>query len=296
MAEMDDKELFSSAMTDEPTPETVTETPAEPAQEAPQQDGRPRDEHGRFVAPRGAHEPEPTPEPQQPTAQQPDPAGDDGKIPPWRLREMRIERDDAIQRSHEMQRQLEMLRQQMPKPEPAPRPDLYENPDGAIKYGVQEYVDPQIQQLRDELAQIKNSYVSEREEISRERAIEKYGEEAVRNAYVWVAEGIQKGDPNVAQAYNQVMQSRKPFDRLVQVHQEISLMQQIKAAGGVEQWRAQQLVSGQPQQQSRPQPGQPQGSNIKLPTSLRSVPSARSNADDDDNDMSDAALFRHATR
>jgi hypothetical protein len=192
-----------------------------------------------------------------------------------------------------------MLQRQMPKPEPAPRPDLYENPDGAIKYGVQEYVDPQIQQLRDELAQIKNSYVSEREETSREQAMEKYGEEAVRSAYVWVAQGIQNRDPNVVHAYNQVMQSRRPFDSLVQIHKEISFMQQVKAAGGVDKWREQYLSNGgqvQPQQQSRPQQSsQPQGGATRLPPSLRSVPAARGAAEED-NDMSDAALFRHATR
>jgi hypothetical protein len=188
------------------------------------------------------------------------------------------------------------MRRQMPKPEPAPRPDLYENPDGAIKYGVQEYVDPQIQQLRSELAQIKNSYVSEREEASREQAIEKYGEEAVRSAYDWVAQGIQNRDPSVVHAYNQVMQSRRPFDSLVQLHQEISLMQQVKAAGGVEKWREQQLNGGQPQQQSRPQQSsQPQG-RVNLPPSLRNTPSARSGNDDNSSDTSDAALFRHAMR
>jgi hypothetical protein len=206
-----------------------------------------------------------------------------------------MERDEINARYLETQRQLEEMRRQMPKPEPAPRPDLYENPDGAIKYGVQEYVDPQIQQMRDEIAQLKNSYVSQREEESREKAIEKYGEEAVQNAYVWVAEGIRLRDPNVVHAYNQVMQSRRPFDSLVQIHQEISLMQQVKAAGGVERWREQQLNGGQPQQQSRPQPGQPQG-RVNLPPSLRNTPSARSGNDDNSSDTSDAALFRHAMR
>src|SRR6187551_229913 len=117
MAEMDDRELFSSAMTDEPTPETTEQPVATPQERVgqpeatPQQDGRPRDEHGRFAR----TEPEPQPEPQQPTAQQADPAGDDGRIPPWRLREMREERDAANQRYLDTQRQLEVLQRQMPK-------------------------------------------------------------------------------------------------------------------------------------------------------------------------------------
>jgi hypothetical protein len=290
MAEMDDEELFSSANADDSTPE-VTEQPATP--EAPlAQDDRPRDEHGRF-APKQAETTVDTP-PHQAVPQAPQEADGDVRIPPWRLREMREERDAINQRYLDTQRQLEMLQRQMPKPEPKPAPDLFENPNGAIEYGVQQYVDPQIQQMREELAQLKAAAVSEREETSRELAIEKYGEDVVRSAYTWIAQGMQSRNPDVVHAYNQAMQARRPFDVIVQAHKETSLMQQIKAAGGVEQWREQQL--SQPQQQRQPSSQQPQGSNIKLPPTLRSVPSARSSGGDDDNDMSDAALFRHASR
>jgi len=290
--DIDDKELFSSAMADAEIPETVTETPAEPEQQS-QQDDRPRDEHGRF-APKQAETTVDTP-PHQ-AVPQGEPAKDEAYVPPWRLREIRDERDAINQRYLETQRQLEMLRQSQPKPEPKPAPDLFENPNGAIEYGVQQYVDPQIQQMREELAQLKAAAVSEREETSRELAIEKYGEDVVRSAYTWIAQGIQSRDPNVVHAYNQAMQARRPFEVIVQAHKEISLMQQIKAAGGVEQWREQQL-SQPSQQQTRQASSQPQGSITKLPPSLRNTPSARGNgADEDSSDMSDAALFRHAMR
>src|SRR4051812_27379667 len=62
MAEMDDQELFSSAIADAPISE-VADTPADaPATEAPQQDGPSRDEHGRFVSPRSEQAPEPVPQ------------------------------------------------------------------------------------------------------------------------------------------------------------------------------------------------------------------------------------------
>jgi hypothetical protein len=86
---------------------------------------------------------------------------------------------------------------------------------------------------------------------------------------------------------------------MVKAFKEISFVQQVRAAGGPDKWREQQLAAGQPQQQSQqrqPSSRQPQGSEIKLPPTLRSIPSARSAADGDDNDMSDAALFRHASR
>jgi hypothetical protein len=285
MAEMDDKELFSSAMTDEPTPET-TEQPVAQPEATPQQDGRPRDEHGRFAR----TEPEPTPEPQQPTAQQPDQARDEGHVPPWRLREIREERDAINQRYLETQRQLEMLQRQMPKPEPQPVPDPYENPEGFARYHAQQMTSP-VEQRQQALearlqrqVELNSRYFAERD----------HGPEAVRSAYVWLDQGIKAGDPSVAHVYNQAMQTEHPFESIVSAHKELSLMQQIKAAGGPDKYREQLLAASQ--QQSRPQPGQPQGSVTRLPPSLRNTPSARSGNDDDSTDTSDAAMFRHAMR
>ena len=301
--DMDDKELFSSATADDPISE-VADQPAEaPATETPQQDGRPRDEHGRF-APKGAQaEPEPQPEPEAAAEQQL--ARDDGGIPAWRLREMREERNAERQRAFELQRQLETLQRQMPKPEPAPRPDLYENPDGFIGHHLQEYVDPRIQQLEQRIAAQDERYRLQNEDVSRERAIEKYGREKVQAAVNWLGQTMQT-DPDAERFYKSSIYNPNavdPFKTLMTTYQ------QYEISSDPDGWalrRAAELngqAQAQPPQQSasqeragRPQPGQPQGSNIKLPTSLRSVPSARSNAEDDDNDMSDAALFRHATR
>ena len=287
--EIDDKELFSSAMADDPISE-ATEAPATetPAPE-PQQDGPQRDEHGRFAR----SEPEPSPEPQQPTAQQADPAGDDGKIPPWRLREMREERDAANQRYHETQRQLEMLQRQMPKPEPAPRPDLYENPEAAIEYGARQVLTPIEQRLQAAEARMQ----AQLEYTSRRDAFKEYGQELVRTSYDWVADGIRKQDPDVVHAYNKAMQSEHPYDAIVQAYKRTSVMQQISQVGDLDKWvmqRAQELA-GQQQQGRQQSNGQPTGSITKLPPSLRNTPAARAAAEDE-NDVSDAALFRHALR
>jgi hypothetical protein len=290
MAEMDDQELFSSANADDQIPE-VTEQPAEtPAQETPQQDDRPRDEHGRF-APKQA-EPEPTPEAPPQAAQE---ADGDVRIPPWRLREMREERDAINQRYLDTQRQLEMLQRQMPKPELPPPPDLFENPTGAIEYGAKQLLTPYEQRLQAMEAREQ----SRLEFYSRREAIRDHGPETVRAAYDWLARGIQSKDPDVVHAYNQVMQSEHPFDTAVQSYKRTSVMQQISQVGDLDKWvmqRAQELAGAQQQQQGRqPSSQQPQGSNIKLPPTLRSVPAARG-AVEDDTDMSDAALFRHASR
>jgi hypothetical protein len=288
MAEMDDQELFSSANADDSTPE-VTEQPAEtPATEAPQQDDRPRDEHGRF-APKQAG-PEPAPQ----AAEAPQEADGDVRIPPWRLREMREERDAINQRYLDTQRQLEMLQRQMPKAEPTPPPDLFENPTGAIEYGARQLLTPYEQRLQ----AMEARQQAQLEYTSRRDAIREHGEGKVREAYDWLAKGIQAKDPDVVHAYNQVMQSEHPFDTAVNAFTRVSLMQHIQQVGSIDKWvmqRAQELSQQQASQQRQPSSQQPQGSNIKLPPTLRSVPAARG-AVEDDTDMSDAALFRHASR
>jgi hypothetical protein len=207
---------------------------------------------------------------------------------------MREERDAINQRYLDTQRQLEMLQRQMPKPEPTPPPDLFENPTGAIEHGARQLLTPYEQRLQAMEAREQ----SRLEFYSRREAIRDHGPETVRAAYDWLAKGIQSKDPDVVHAYNQVMQSEHPFDTAVQSYKRTSVMQQISQVGDLDKWvmqRAQELAGAQQQQGRQPSSQQPQGSNIKLPPTLRSVPSARSSADDD-NDMSDAALFRHASR
>jgi hypothetical protein len=288
--DIDDKELFSSAMSADEIPEAATEAPAEtPSTETPQQDDRPRDEHGRFVAQSAQIEPAAPQEPTPPAEQ--GQAEDEGKIPPWRLREIRIERDEAIQRYQETQRQLEMLQRQMPKPEPKPAPDMFESPDGFVDHRMDQRMTPYEQQQQELRAEMQE----QREFMSRYFAENKHGAEKVHAAYNWLGQGIQAKDPLVVHAYNQVMQSKHPYDAAVQAYDELSLIQQVKAAGGPDKYR-EQLLAAQ-QQQSRQQSGQPQGSVTRLPPSLRNTPSARGNGvDDDPSDMSDAALFRHAMR
>jgi hypothetical protein len=287
--DIDDKELFSSATTDEQIPEVT----AEPAQQEPLptasqeragQDGPARDEHGRFAA----KQTEPQPEPQ---AADPSQAKEEANVPSWRLREVREEAERRVAEAEaRWQRQyLELQRQAQPKPEPTPPPDLFENPNGFVDHNVRQLVDP----IRAELQQI-------REENSRYRAEDKHGADKVRASYDWVAQGIAQRDPEAISAYNRAMQSPHPFDVLVTAHQQRTVFQTIGADPNA--WFEKELERrmSDPQfaaklQQSRQSNGQPQGSITKLPPSLRNTPAARG-AVEDDNDMSDAALFRHAMR
>jgi hypothetical protein len=284
--DIDDKELFSSAMTDAPIPEVATEAPAEPEQQ-PQQDGRARDEQGRFARNEVARQAEP---PQLEQAQEP--AKEESNVPSWRLREVREEAERRVAEAEaRWQRQyLELQRQAQPRPEPQPPPDLFENPNGFVDHNVRQLVDP----MKAELQQM-------REEFSRIRAEDKHGPEKVRAAYDWIAQGIAQRDPEVVSAYNRAMQSRHPFGDIVAAHQQRTVYQTIGDDPNV--WFEKELerrMSSDPQfaakvQQSRQASGQPQGSITKLPPSLRNTPAARG-AVEDDNDMSDAALFRHALR
>jgi hypothetical protein len=191
-----------------------------------------------------------------------------------------------------------LQRQNQPRPEPKPAPDLFENPQGAIEYGARQLLTPieqQQQQLRAELQETREYY-------SRRDAEKDHGPETVREAYNWLAQGIQARDPDVMHLYQQVMQSKHPFEVIVSAHKRTSVMQQISQAGDLDKWVMQRAAELQQQQAAQQAPasrqqsnGRPQGSIVKLPPSMSRIPASQLDGDDD-TDMSDAALFRHAMR
>jgi hypothetical protein len=293
--DVDDKELFNAAMADEPTPDVATEAPEAPTQEQPSTDGRNRDEHGRFARTEPASQP----------AQQgsvPEAKEDGANVPSWRLREVREEAERRVAETEaRWQRQFEMLqRQNQPKPEPKPVPDLYENPVEFSRYQAQEVVNPLEQRVLAQEARLQ----AQVEFNSRMYAERDHGPEAVRAAYNWIAEKVQQRDSDALHLYHQVMQSSHPFDAIVTAHKRTSVMQQI--GNDPDAWaiqRARELAASDTKyrdalysQPSRQQSnGNPQGSIVKLPPSMSRLPNAQVSGDDD-NDVSDAALFRHAMR
>lgn len=287
--DIEDKELFDSALTDEPIEQAAVD---ETAEAQPVDDGQPRDEHGRF-APKAEQATE------APVQAQPEPQGkDEAYVPSWRLREMREEREAVERRFQETQaqwqRQMAELQAKLPKEEPKPAPDVFENPNGFLEHGVRQAVDP----IKSEIGQLREFY-------SRKEAIREHGQEKVTAAYNAIAEGMQKRDPEVAAIYQRAMSSMDPFGEIVNWHQQKTVFSQIGSDPNA--WFEKELekrladpqfAAAQMQKiqsQVRGAPTQQQGSIVKLPPSIGKVPSSHSSSDDV-NDMSDAGLFAHATR
>ena len=281
---MDDKELFEAAITDE-APEIET-----PAEQPEQIEGQPRDEGGRFAAKTEAI-PVPQPAPDAPQAQ---PAKDEAHVPSWRLREVREEADRRVAETESRwQRQFEVMqRQSQPKAEPTPAPDVFENPNAFLEHGVRQAVDP-----------IKSELQATREFYSRRDAERDHGADKVKAAYDWMADGIAKRDPDVIATYQRAMQSMHPFGDIVSAHQQRAVFQQI--GNDPNAWFEKELerrmsdptfAGAQLQKiQQSARPAGSQAQTFKLPPTLRGVPSSQA-ATEDDNDQSDAAIFRHALR
>jgi hypothetical protein len=279
--DIEDKELFDSALNDEPIEQVTAD---EPVAEQPVVDGQPRDDQGRFAS---KAEPEPV-EPQ---------GKDEAYVPSWRLREMREEREAVERRFQETQtqwqRQIAELQARLPKEEPKPAPDMFENPNEFLQHGVRQAVDP----IRSEITQL-------REEYSKKWAEKEHGPEKVKAAYDWVAQGMQTRDPEVAAVYQRAMQSMDPYGEILKAHQQKAVYSQI--GNDPNAWFEKELekrladpqfASAQLQriQSGVRAPGAQSHNQIKLPPSIGKVPSSHS-ASDDAGDMSDGSLFAHAMR
>src|SRR6185295_16033482 len=203
--DIEDKELFDSALNDEP----IEVAADEPVTEQPVVDGQPRDDQGRFAT---KAEPEPVAaEPQ---------GKEEGYVPSWRLREMREEREAVERRFTETQaqwqRQIAELQSRLPKDEPKSAPDVFEDPNKFLEYGVRQHVDP----IRSEITQL-------REEYSKKWAEKEHGPEKVKAAYDWVAQGMQSRDPEVAAVYQRAMQSMDPYGEILKAHQQKAVYSEI---------------------------------------------------------------------
>ncbi len=269
---MDDKDIFASAIADEPDQDVqIEETHIEqPEPEAPVVA---RDEHGRFAPKPEAEEKPPEPE----------------RGPPaWRLKEEADARRAAEQERDRYRVELETFRRQQ---EQKPKPDMFENPDAFVEQGVRSQVDP----VKSELAQL-------REEFSLERAILKHGNEKVEAAYR-ALEGGMATNPAVNAVYRQAMASRDPYKVILDWHQKETVYstigndpiayakkQAMELAKSDPAFAAEMLSHIRGATQTRPS-----ATTTQLPPSLSRVSSGLPRATDEDDD-SDAGLFRQATR
>lgn len=178
----------------------------------------------KFENPEPPKEPPKEPEP-QPTdkpadkSQEPEPS-----IPPGRLREESELRRRAERERDELQRRMDALMVRQPPQQPAQKHDLFENPDG--------FVD---QRIEPRLARMQTEFQNRLEEMSRLHAIDRHGEEKVSAAYQALAQGMQRGDPDVATAYQRIMQSADPYGAIVRWHQQGETLRTI--GGDLEAYR-----------------------------------------------------------
>lgn len=204
---MDDQALFAAATSDDKPAEVQAEAPQETAPEAPQDDGQPRDERGRFAT---KAEPE---QAQQPPQEQPQTTEQPSQVPTWRLNEIAAERREAMaraeaaeRRAQDIERQYRQTQEQLRKftEKPAEPIDPFADPQRFRDEGVQQAIAPLMQQL-----------ASQREYFSRKAAIAEHGLDTVKEAFSWLQQGANAGDPRLAQLLQRVTNSVDPFDDLV---------------------------------------------------------------------------------
>lgn len=290
---MDDQSLFDLATSDAAPATPAVEQQSAAPEQAPQDAGPARDEHGRF-APKAAEadtpaKPEAT-QTEQPVAPQ---AHTDG-IPSWRLKEEAEARRSAEARAAQYEaqaRQYQQQLQQFQRP-PAARPDMFENPDGFVEHGVRQALDPVQQRM---------SAVTEY--YSFKDAVRTHGQETAQEARKWFYGAVNAGDQSVSHVLQRALQSIDPFEDIVSAykqHQAISMVgTDPKAWFDKEMARrkaedpefAAQFVPSQQQPNGQ---GAPASNIVKLPPSLTRASGTSGNAET--GSMADGDLYAHATR
>lgn len=295
---MDDKDAWAAAMASEPVQEAPQEQPAP----APQADeGRPRDEHGRFVK---QAEPDAAPIQQQPVEQKP---VDDAKpedvanVPSWRLREVNEARTAAERRAQEAAEEVRQSRMQLhtlqqrltelekPKQEPI---DFFADPNAAIKQSL-DPIETRFQTLSSQLTL----------RASRAENVAIHGKDTVAEMEKAVQAAMMDGHPEMLALGQHMRQSDDPVGVAMQWYQRDKL---LKETGGdlssyrtriIEEALKDPATLAKAVELARGQASQaPPGTrpNVQLPPSLnKATGSGVSNAVADD-DASDAATFRYA--
>lgn len=298
IAQVSDADLYQSAVADEPVDQGTTEAEpkAEPEHKA--------DATGRLHAPDGKFAPK-TQADAAPTQQQTEQVKTDdegAQVPSWRLRELREQREAAEKRVQDKEREnLELqthlrsldarLRQLTDTPKEPP--DFYADPAAF----VDDRLNPARQELGQQLGQMKEGF-------SKLIAIDKFGEEAVTAAYSELEKQMREGSGQPD--YARIMRSAHPYGELVKWHKsqvarqtvgddpaawfEKQLEERLKdpTYQGKVLERIRGTANGAPQNGSAPK--------VVLPPSLNRVASAARVTGEDDGDLSDASLYRHATR
>lgn len=295
-----DKELFDQALTD--PVETKAETTEVKPEETTEQ---PRDEHGRFAAKteaaaevkeQGPPKIEPQPEPQK-TAEPAKAEPDQHRVPLSELlnereKRQRFEHENGQLRQQVQQIQQWIQQQTQPKAQPQEPANLFEHPNEYL----QEWIAPQRQEFAVALLQIKDG-------LSKEMAITQFGEKAIAEALADLG-----NHPQGQHEWERILASPHPYGELVKWHKSVLTQREVGADPSAwfqkkldekmkdPAFQAQVLeLARQQTQQQQQVPGRPASPpNIQLPPSLSSIPAAAGRVEEQ-GDLSDQSLYRHAT-
>ncbi len=285
--DISDEDLFNEALAGDPAKEP-TEAPAEASESEPpvaEADSQPRDEHGRF-APKAGDAPAPTAEPAPATAPPPEPDG--GHIPAWRLREEAENRRAAEAKLQQYERELEQLRRNPPKPAEPPKPQ--EVPDPLLDpVAFQAHMRNEWQEaLKAQAGDISLRYARR---ANPERFDKAYAE-ALNASTVDRARIRDAPDPG-----DELLAWYAERERTTIVGNDLDAYNKkvreeaLKDPEFLKQALAFARLSVVPSTNGSRQPAP-----VRLPPSLNSMsPSGAAPTGDDDADLSDEALFRHAT-
>ena len=140
-----------------------------------------------------------------------EPPKDEVHVPTWRLREETEARRQAERRYEELQAQL---RAQQPPPQQGP--DIFENPSEFVQ-----------QQFRPYLEQIRADLQMQREGMSLDWALRSHGNDKVSAARQALEQGLQRGDNEAKNTYQQAMQSHDPYGVIVRWHNNSEVSREV---------------------------------------------------------------------
>lgn len=285
MDQLNDKELFESAINDAPIAE------AEP-------EGQPRDENGRFAS-------KAEPEAEQPAVEQPvveqQTKPEEAHVPSWRLREVNEAREAAERRAQEaydravqFERQLFELQKRLQdqQQKPQEQANWFENPDAAIA----QHLSPVEQRIA----------AAEQRAVlraSRAEQIAIHGRQAVDEMEKAIGDAMRSGHPDIPMLRLQMQNSDDPVGVGMQWFQREKLTRET--GGNIEAYReklAADLLKdptflAKAVEAVKAQAGQPTRPNtvVQLPPSINRATSAAS-PHDDVGDLSSESLYAFATR
>jgi hypothetical protein len=283
--DVSDEDLFNEAKADQ-APEPAVAVAAETETPPPEAGDQPRDEHGRF-APKAGDTPAPTdatPPPAEPT-----PESDGGHIPAWRLREEAENRRAAEAKYQQLEREIAELRRNPPKPPEPPKPQ--ETPDPLLDpAGYQAHLRNEWQEaLKAQAGDISLRYARR---ANPERFDKAYAE-VLKASVVDRARIRDAPDPgDELLAWYSEREAIREVGPDPAAYKQRILDEALKDPAYLAKAAAALRLSVVPSTGN----GLRQPSPVRLPPSLNGItPSGAAIAGDDDTDMSDEAIFRHAT-